>query len=171
MKMKQHISEQTNDIEQLSPVLIKLKQADQGFKVPDNYFDSLSPRIIDGIKKKENKSFSSAIIPQLRKPSVWRSVIAVMIFATMIISFMLVKKEPAVLTATDEWTEMNIAYDESYAEEVYLAESNILDEEMKNLDANYLASASVTANGEPTINEITEYLKEQEMYTDILNEY
>lgn len=170
MKLTRNISYQTNGNEQLSPVLEKLRQEDPGFKVPDGYFDSLSPRIIDSIKKQGNRSLLRALISQIRKPLVWRTVLSVMIFATITISVLQVKKESTV-TATDEWSEINMAYDASYAEEVFLAESNIIDIELGNKNVSYIAVASVSGVSEPTVDEITEYLKDQEIDTDILNEY
>lgn len=169
--MKQKISKYINETEQRSPVLEKLRQEDQGFKVPDGYFDSLSPRIVDSIKKQEYSSLDRVFISPYRKPLVWKSIMAVMLFAAMIISFILVKKESVVLPVFDEWAEMNMAYDESYAEEVYLAESNTIDNELENKDIDYYAIATVTTVSEPTEDEITEYLKDQEIETDILNEY
>jgi len=170
MNLKQNISNQSIETEHLSPLLENLRQEDKGFKVPDGYFDSLSPRIVDSIQKKENRSFIKTLFPALKKPLVW-----VPAFASVIVVLLLVlavpSKKASIPQVTDEWTEMNMAYDESYAEEIYLAESNIIDEELENKDANYIASASFPVNGEPTINEITEYLKEQEIDTDILNEY
>lgn len=170
MKLKQNISDQTNDTELLSPFMERLRQDGNGFKVPDGYFDSLSPRIVDEIKKQENRSISRAIIPQYRKPLVWRSIMAVMVFAAMIISFILVKKDSTVLPATDEWTELNMAYDASYAEEALLAESNTIETELASSEINNKELISFTQK-EPTIDEITEYLKEHETNTDILNEY
>jgi len=170
MKLKQNILNQTNETEHLSPFMEKLRQDGNGFKVPDGYFDSLSPRIVDGIKKQENRSIIRAIIPQYRKPLVWRSIMAVMIFAAMIISFILVKKDSSVLPATDEWTEINMAYDASYAEEVLLAESITIDKELAGSVISNNQSA-ILIKQEPTVDEITEYLKDHEIDTDILNEY
>lgn len=170
MNLKQNISIKTNETEQLSPVLEKLRQENQGFKVPDGYFDSLSPRIVDCIQKQENKSFINTLVNAFGKPLVWAPALA-SVTVVLFLVFAVPSKKTSIPQITDEWTEINMAYDESYAEEIYLAESNIIDEEMENTDANYITSASFTTNSEPTINEITEYLKEQEIDTDILNEY
>lgn len=170
MKLRQNISNHTNNSEKLSPVLEKLKHEVSGFKVPVGYFDSLSPRIIDGIRKQENRSLFRSIIPQFLKLSVWRSAMAVMIFAVMIISYILVKKDPGVIPAIDEWTEINMAYDASYAEEVLLSESLSIDKELETTDMSKIGYTAITQN-EPTIDEITDYIKEQEIDTDILNEY
>jgi hypothetical protein len=75
------------------------------------------------------------------------------------------------MQVVDEWTQINMAYDASYAEEAILAESNTIDKALENKDVSYIASASYNGENEPTIDEITEYLKEQEIDTDILNEY
>jgi len=170
MNLKQNISNQATNSEQLSPALEKLRHEVSAFKVPDGYFDSLNPRIIDGIIKQENKSLARAIIPQFRKLSVWRSALAVMIFAAMVVSYILVKKDSAVLPVTDEWTQINMAYDASYAEEALLAESSTIDKELETGNMNKISYASITQN-EPTVDEITNYLKDQEIDTDILNEY
>ena len=170
MKRKQSTTNQTSDTELLSPVLEKLRKEVGGFKVPEGYFDSLSPRIVDGIKKQENRSILRAIIPHYRKPLIWRSVMAVMVFTAMIISFIVVKKDSTVVPVTDEWTQIFMAYDVSYAEEALLAESNTIDKELTSSTLG--KNESVTfAKKEPTADEIKEYLKEHEIDTEILNEY
>jgi hypothetical protein len=93
-----------------------------------------------------------------------------MIFAAMVVSYILVKKDSAVLPVTDEWTQINMAYDASYAEEALLAESSTIDKELETGNMNKISYASITQN-EPTVDEITNYLKDQEIDTDILNEY
>ena len=64
-----------------------------------------------------------------------------------------------------------MAYDASYAAEVYLSESSIIDNELENKDINLIAATTVSAKSEPTLDDITEYLKDQDIDTDILNEY
>jgi len=169
MKLKQDISNQTSNTEEFFPVLEKMRQDFSGIKVPDGYFDSLNPHIVDRLNKKENRSLLRALIPQYRKPLVWKSIMAVMVFSAMIISFILVKRDPAVLV-NDEWTQINMAYDESYAQEALLAESNSLDKELESSGVSNIGIVSLTHN-EPSVDEITEYLKDQEIDTDILNEY
>ena len=170
MKTKQNISNQTNNPEQLSPVLEQLRKEVSGFKVPDGYFDSLSPRIVDEIKRREHTSFINDLILSIRKPWVWAPSMAVVVVAVMLIFVVPAKKE-TVIPATDEWTEINMAYDASYAEEAILAESHSIDQELENKDINYSASASITGKNEPTKEEIAKYLKEHEYDADLLTEY
>lgn len=169
MNLKQNISKQTYDSEQLSPLLEKLRQKTQGFKVPDGYFDSLSPRIVDGIKKQENSSFLKKLIPSFRKPLVWAPSMATIIVAVLLI-FVIPAKKTATLPVVDEWTEINMAYDVSYAEEALLAESNTIDKEIESSVVKNIGSEMLIQN-EPTVDEISEYLKEHETDTDILNQY
>lgn len=169
MKAKQNISNQTNDTENLPPVLEKLRQESSGFKVPDGYFETLSPRIVDEINKRKNNSILTSILLLFRKPLVWSPVAAIAVVAVMLIFMIPAKKEPAVLVV-DEWTELNMAFDASYAEEVMLAESIIVDSELEKTDLTYLETASFSTLDEPTDEEITKFLEEQETDTDILNE-
>jgi hypothetical protein len=170
MKVKQNISDQSSNSEQPSPVLEKLRHEVSAFKVPDGYFDSLSPRIVDRIKKQENRSLLKAVIPQFSNRSVWRSAMAVMIFAALIVSYILVKKDTAALPDTDEWAQINMAYDASYAEDVLLAESLAFDKELETTDMSKIDNTEIT-HSEPSAEEILNYLKEQEIDTDILTEY
>ena len=169
MKMKRNISDQINETEQFSPVLEKMRHGTQGFKVPDGYFDSLSPRIVESIKKQENSSFLKALVPTFGKPVVWAPVMATVIVAVLLI-FVVPGKKDSTIPVADEWTELNMAYDESYAEEVLLAESTAIDKELENTVLSDIETISLALN-EPTIDEITQYLEEQETDTDILNEY
>ena len=169
MNLKQNISNQTNETEQLSPVLEKLRQDVQGFKVPDGYFDALSPRIADSVNK-QDRSFVKTLLPTLRKPLVWAPAMASVVVVLLLV-FAVPSKKASTIQVIDEWAELNMAYDESYAAEVYLSESSIIDNELEKKDANYIAAASVSAKSDPTLDEITEYLKDQDIDTDILNEY
>jgi hypothetical protein len=168
--MKQNISKYTDETEQLSPVLEELRNEVHGFKVPDGYFDSLSPRIVDSIKKQENRSIIKTLVPSLKKPLVWAPAMASVVVLLLLV-FAVPSKKTATIQVIDEWTELNMAYDESYAAEVYLSESSIIDNELENKDINLIASTTVTAKNEPTLDDITEYLKDQDIDPDILNEY
>ena len=170
MKMKRNISDQTNGTEQFSPVLEKLKQTDRVFKVPAGYFDSLSPRIAESIKKRENSSFLKALLPSFTKPVVWAPAMATVIVAVLLI-FVVPGKKATTLPVSDEWTQIKMAYDPSYAEEALLAESNTIDKYIETKDISFIVSASLTAANEPSVDEITEYLKEHEIETDNLNGY
>ncbi len=167
MKTKQNISDQPHSSEILPPTLEKLKQPDQGIKVPDGYFDSLSPRIVDEINKRKNRSFIVSVLPAFGKPFVWAPVIATVIVAILFIFIIPLKKESAV-PVYDEWTEISMAYDESYAEEALFAESNKIDAELDKADINFIKTASFSAGAMPTDEEITEYLKDQDIDTELL---
>jgi len=169
MKIQDKIPDQTNDIEQLSPVLKKLRQDVEAFKVPDGYFDSLSPRIIDRIQEQENRSFSKRFVLSFRKPLVWAPSIASVVVAVFLI-FVIPAKKVSTLQVFDEWTEINMAYDASYAEEAVFSESITIDKELANSDINITESLT-PSHKEPTADEIKAYLKEHETETDILNEY
>lgn len=170
MKLKQNISNQTSDNEQLPAILEKLRQDVSGFRVPDGYFDSLSPRIVDGIKKQENRSLLKALVPTFRKPLVWAPIMATVLVAILLI-FVIPVKKTSTNQVVDEWTEINMAYDPSYASEALLAESNNINKAIEGKDINYSEVVAVTGQNEPTNEEIAKYLKEHEIDTDLLNEY
>jgi hypothetical protein len=167
MKLKHNIS---NDDEQLPKVLQELRKEAYGFRAPDGYFDSLSPRIVDRIKKQEHSSFSEVLVYSFRRPRVWAPVMATMLVALLLI-FVVPAKKASTVPATDEWTELNMAYDASYAEEAILAESHTIDKELENKDINYSEPVSLNGKNGPTAEEIAKYLKEHEFDADLLNEY
>ena len=169
MNEKINISDQINETEQLPPILAKLRKEASGFKVPEGYFDSLSPRIVDSINKQENRSFLKALIPSFRKPLVWASSLAAIIVAVLLIFVVPVKKSSTMQVA-DEWTQINMAYDESYAQEALLAQSSTIDKELEN-SANSAIGTEVLTQKEPSIDEIKEYLKEHENEIDLINGY
>jgi hypothetical protein len=169
MKRKQNILIKTDESEQLSPILAKLRNDTQGFKVPDGYFDSLSPRIVGEIKKRENRSIVKILVPWFRKPRVWVPTFATAIVAVLLI-FVIPAKKTSTIPVADEWAEINMAYDASYAEEALLAESYTYDKEIESSVVSNPGPATLSKN-EPTIAEIKDYLKEHETDTDIINEY
>ena len=85
--------------------------------------------------------------------------------------FVLPEKKAVEIPEVDEWTEIRMAFDASYAEEVLLSESHTVDREIENIDLSYIQSATYTGKNEPTRDEISEYLKDQEIEPDILNEH
>ena len=167
MKIKKDISKKTDHSENHFPFLESLKHENQGFRVPDGYFDSLSPRIVDEIKKQGNKSFIRILIPVVRKPVFWAPLAATSVIAILLLFAIPAEKVPAV-QITDEWTELTMAYDASYAEEALLAESHAIDNELEVANIDFMESAPITGMNEPTDEEITKYLKEQEIDNDIL---
>lgn len=168
--MKQNIADQFNHAEQFSPVLEKLKQHGDGFKVPEGYFENLSPRIVDSISKQGKPSFLKTIVQSFSKPMVWAPSLATVIVAVILIFVFPVKKNTPIPVA-DEWTQINMAYDASYAEEVLLAESSTIDKYIENKDISNNASITFTLADEPTAEEIKAYLNDHEIEPEIMNEY
>ena len=170
MKLKHNISNQIIDNEQLPKILEELRKEANGFKVPDGYFDSLSPRIVDRLKKQEHASFRHVLVSSFRRPRVWVPVMATLVVAVLLI-FVVPTKKVTSVPAADEWTELNMAYDASYAEEAFLAEGHTIDKELETKDINYAAPVSSTGQNGPTADEIAKYLKEHEFDADLLNQY
>lgn len=169
MKTKSDIINEDNTSDHLSTAFEKMKGENQGFKVPDGYFNTLSPRIMDNIKKRENKTLFSEIILRISKPIVWTPAIITVVVALLLIFVVPEKKESSVNTY-DEWSEINMAYDASYAEEVLLAESNNIDTELDKNAVNGLESIALSAVEEPADEEIIDYLNKQEIETEVLIE-
>lgn len=157
MNLKDKIPSDFTSDENFSPFLGSLKETGNNLKVPDSYFDSLNTRITARIKKQENR----AIIPisLIRKPVIWAPLLACSVVILLLV-FAVPVKQASTVPLTDEWTEINMAFDESYAEEVLLAESFTMDNEIENADGNTI-SASFSGSNEATDEEITEYLKDQ----------
>lgn len=170
MKLKQNISNQTNNDEQLSPVLEKLRNEAHVFNVPDGYFDSLSSHIVDRIQNQENRSFVRVLVHAFRKPLIWAPSLASVAVVILLI-FVIPANKTAKDQPADEWTQINMAYDPSYAEEVVLAESNTIDKELEGKDIKYYDPASLQPKNEPTDAEIQDYLKDHSLETDVLNQY
>jgi hypothetical protein len=166
MNTKQNISGQTRENDNLPQLLEALKQEKNDLKVPGGYFDSLSPRIIDSIKKKSNKA--DFILTMFRKPVLWAPVLAVMVVAVLLI-FTIPARRVAPIPVADEWAEINMAYDGSYAEEAILAESYSIDNEIEKSESNFL-SVSTEGNNQATDDEITEYLKDQDIDIDLITD-
>ena len=170
MKSQQIITNHTDKDEQISPVLDKLRQENQGLTVPDGYFGSLSSRIADKIQKQKSKSFPEILIHSFRNPLIWAPSLASVVVVLFLI-FILPAKKSSLDQPTDEWTQINMAYDPSYAEEIVLAESNKIDKELEGKEIKYYDPESLSAKNEPTDAEINEYLKDHVIETDILNQY
>lgn len=169
MKMNKNISKTGEESESLPPILEKMKLEDHGLKVPFGYFDSLSPRIMDEIKQREEKPSSGILTPVFSKPKVWAPVMAISIIAVVLIIF-IPKTKNAIAPITDEWTELNMVYDISYAEEAFLFESQTLEKEIENSPALNIESLAYSTEIQPTETEIAEYLKSQELDNELLTE-
>jgi hypothetical protein len=170
MKINHTISEQDQETDNLSPQLQLLRHEESGCQVPEGYFDTLSPRIIDRIKEKENRALSKSGILVFRKPVVWAPIVAVAIAAVLLI-FIIPSKSNQIIPAYDELADINMAYDASYAEEVLLAESYSRDKEIE-MAANIIpVTSSINVNSDVTEEEIVEYLKDQDLEIEIITEY
>jgi len=170
MKTKKNISVPTNESEIHSPLLELIKKEGNSLKVPDGYFDTLNPRIIDKINLQENRKSWKQGLPVFRKPIVWAPVLATGLVAVLLI-FVIPVKNPEIIPAIDEWTEMNMAYDASFAEEALFTESYTIDNELENSGINISEASSAQDNNEITDEEIADYLKEQDLDPEMINEY
>lgn len=170
MKINQSIQDQSPENESLPPMLSKLRTGADGNNTPDGYFDSLGSRIADRIANRKSASFLSVTFPSVSKPLVWVPTLAAVIVVVALV-FVLPEKKAVEIPEVDEWTEIRMAFDASYAEEVLLSESHSVDREIENIDLSYIQSATYTGKNEPTRDEISEYLKDQEIEPDILNEH
>ena len=170
MKTKQNISNQTNNPEQLSPLLEQLRKEVSGFKVPDGYFDSLSPRIVDAINSQQHSSLNNVRVPIYRKPWVWAPSLATVVVAALLI-FVVPAKKSTVIPVNDEWTEINMAYDPSYAHEAMFLETSNIEKGLENNAIDFTKSTYLTGQNEPSQEEIAKFLKEHEYDASLLNEY
>jgi hypothetical protein len=170
MKTKHTISKPDQETDKLSPRLESLRNEESGYKVPDGYFDTLNPRIIDRITEKENIVSSKSGILVFRKPVVWAPVMAVAIAAVLLI-FIVPSKNNQIIPAYDEVADINMAYDASYAEEVLLAESYSHDKEIELAVEAVPVTTSISENSDLTEDEIEEYLKDQDMEIETITEY
>lgn len=169
MKMKNNIAGQFQENDNLPSWLESARHETNGLKVPVGYFDVLGPGIIDRIKEQENKALSKSHVPAFRKPFVWAPVLAIAIVAVLFI-FIIPAKKTIPPTTTDEWIELNMAYDDSYAEEALLAESYTIENELELSEIDISKPASATDVSELTDEEITEYLINQDIDPDFITE-
>jgi hypothetical protein len=170
MKIKHTNSKQDQETDQLSPQLELLKHEDRAYKVPDNYFDTLSPRIIDRINQKENGALSKSGIFVFRKPVVWAPIMAIAVAAVLLI-FIDPTKTNQIIPVYDELADIKMAYDASYAEEVLLAESYSRDKEIEVAVNTIPATTTINENSDLSEDLIEEYLKDQDIEIEILIEY
>ena len=168
MKAKSKIAESTIENDSLPPFLQNLKGKNEGLNVPLGYFNSLSPLIVDRINKQKSRSFFTILMPVFRNPLVLVPTMATVILAIVLV-FSIQTKNNQTVIVNDEITELNMAYDASYAEEALLAEAHIIDNELESANIGYLESVVLTKENEPSDEEITEYLIGQEIDPEILN--
>ena len=170
MKIKHTISNQDLETDNLSPQLESLRHQESGYKVPDGYFDALSPRIIDRINEKDNKVLSKSGFFVFRKPVVWAPIMAVAVAAVLLI-FIVPPKTNQIIPVYDELADINMAYDASYAEEVLLAESYNRDKEIEIAVNSIPVTTAINENSDLSEDLIEEYLKDQDIEIEIITEY
>lgn len=170
MKIKNTKSKQLQETDNLSPLLQSLRREESGYKVPDGYFDALSPRIIDRINEKDHKVLSKSGILVFRKPVVWAPTMVVAIAAVLLI-FIVPSQNNQIIPAYDELADINMAYDASYAEEVLLAESYNRDKEIEVAVNSVPETTSINENSNLSEDLIEEYLKDQDLEIEIITEY
>jgi hypothetical protein len=167
MKQRQDIQGHISESDEITSLLQKLKQENTGIKTPEGYFETLSPRIVDSITQQNR---SKVTYPLFRKPIVWAPVMATIATAVLLIFFVPSKKVTSV-PATDEWSEMVMGYDASYAEEVLFTESFSIYNEIDKSET-VTESASLSNNTNVlTDDEISTYLKDQNVDIEMITEY
>lgn len=167
MKQIQDKQGHTSQSDDLTPMLLKLKEESNGIKVPEGYFDTLSPRIVDAINI---RSRSKVTLPFYRKPLVWAPVMVTIVTAVLLI-FVVPSKKATTIPAIDEWTEMEMGYDASYAEEVLFTESYSIENEIENSAPLTKSVALSNTTDALTDDEISAYLKDQNVDIEMITEY
>ena len=169
MNLKNSIPGQTDDTENIPVFLEELKKEASGFKVPAGYFDTLGNRIADRVSQKPGHSSIGVLIHGVRKPLIWGPVFATVLVAVLLL-FVVPERKTTPIPVTDEWTQLNMAYDPSYATEAVFAESHEVDAAIEGKELNY-SEVSLNGQNEPTAEEISAFIKEHEMDSELLNEY
>ncbi len=169
MNLRNNIPGQADDTEKIPVFLEALKKEAQGFKVPAGYFDTLGNKISDRINTSTRHSFTGSMIPGFRKPIVWAPLLSTIVVAVLLL-FGIPEREATTIPVIDEWTQLNMAYDPSYATEAVFADSHEIDAAIEGKELNY-SEISLNNQNEPTAEEISAYIKEHEMESELLNEY
>jgi len=159
---------QSEKEDQLPEILEQLRQDRHGYTVPDGYFDSLSARITDKLSKQE-PSFFQAAVSVLSKPLVWSPVLAVVLVA-LTFFFLIPDPDRSVVEQYDTIKELSFAMDASFTEEVMLTEINSIDTDFENTGFLSNDPKQFTGLTHFTEEEITRYLKDQEIDTELLTE-
>jgi hypothetical protein len=136
--------------------------------VPDGYFNSLVPRIADKLPG-EHRSFYTIFFSAIRKTSVWSPVLATAL-VVLTFFFIIPAKNGSDSAGYDTLAELNIGYDASFAEEVLLAESNLIEAEIENSGSTVTERVQFAGIDNLTDEEISDYLKEQEIETELLTD-
>ena len=170
MKSKQNKPNLTNDDGLLPEILQEMRKETGGFKAPAGYFDSLSPRIIDRINSKEHGSISKVLISGFKKPLVWVPVMATLLVIIALV-FLIPSQKESPLVVVNEISDISMAYDPSYAQEAMLIESHTLETKLENSNIDYTQTSILNGQDEPSAEEIIKYLKDNDVDTELLNEY
>lgn len=169
MNLRNNIPGLADDTE-ITPVIPEaINKETSGFKVPAGYFDKLGNRISERINKNTRQSVTESILPGLQKSWVWRPVLATVVVAVLLL-FVVPERKTSTIPAADEWTQLNMAYDPSYATEAVFAESHEIDAAIEGKELNF-TEVSLNGQNEPTAEEISAFIKEHEMDSELLNEY
>ncbi len=166
MKLKHSISDPSEISDKLPQALEALKKDPCGLQVPEGYFDTLSPHIVDKLGKPKG-TFRHSLFTAIGKPSVWSPVLATVLVALTFI-FIIPRNTISVTSRYDTLTELNNGYDASFAEDVILAESNTLEAEIETSPAFTANPVQFGGVNHLTDEEIASYLKDQEIETELL---
>ncbi len=170
MKSKQNKPDLTNEDGFLPEIPEEMRKETGGFKAPAGYFDSLSPRIIDRINSKEQSSISNVLISVFKKPLVWVPVMATLLVIVSLVFLIPSQKETPVIVV-NEISDISMAYDPSYAQEAILLESHTLETRLENSNIDYTQTSILNGQNGPSAEEIIKYLKDNDVDTELLNEY
>jgi hypothetical protein len=88
----------------------------------------------------------------------------------VLLLFVVPERESNSIPVIDEWTQLNMVYDPSYATEFVFADSHEIDAAIEGKELNY-AEVSLNSQNEPTAEEISAYIKEHELESELSNEY
>lgn len=170
MKSKQNKPDLTNEDGPLPEILEEMRKEAGGFKAPAGYFDSLSPRIIDRINMKEHSSIINVFISGYKKPLVWVPVMATLLVIVSLV-FLIPSQKESPLVVVNEISDISMAYDPSYAQEAILLESHTLETKLENSNIDYTKTSILNGQNGLSEDEIIKYLKDNEIDTELLNEY
>jgi hypothetical protein len=166
MKTNSHDIRNTGTTETLPPFLAGLKDRESGHSVPSGYFELLSAQISARIIERPAKSGIRNLVSLAGKTVVWAPSLTTAIAAALFI-FFIPAQHTITEKSTSEWTELRMAYDESYAQEAILSEAGTLEDQLSIAVPEEVA-VNTSGDNELTPEEITEYLKEQDLENELL---
>lgn len=170
MKPKQNTNSQHIDQKETESVAFNaLLKNSVGFKVPDNYFDTLPHIIVDRINQQNAEKTERKRLGWIKAPVVWIPALSLACIACIFTLALHFNRAPQP-QKIDELTELNLNYDCSYAEEAVLAESLTIDKELDKDGSQYLLSEAITKDSDPSVQEMTDYLKELDIDPELLSQ-